>query len=60
MQDAHRRRLSLPAARFYAASVLLVLEHLHARGVIYRRATSPLLHIAWPAAPRTPAACPLP
>lgn len=30
------RRLSVPMARFLAAELVLALEYLHARGVIYR------------------------
>jgi serine/threonine protein kinase len=41
LQAAPRRRLGAGAARFFAASVLLALEHLHARGIIYRRCLPP-------------------
>ncbi len=36
LQKAPRRRLPAPAARFYAASVLLALEYLHDRHIVYR------------------------
>ena len=35
-ESAPHRRLPTAAARFYAASVLLALEHLHARSILYR------------------------
>ncbi|EIE24919.1 kinase-like protein [Coccomyxa subellipsoidea C-169] len=36
LQKSPRRRLPAPAARFYAASVLLALEYLHERHIVYR------------------------
>ena len=41
LQRAPWRRLPEEAARFYAASVLLALEYLHARHVVYRCARIP-------------------